>query len=154
MNKVDMLWDIEQIKQLKARYARYADLNQWEDHVDVFTDDMQWKWLDHNGKLVKEVHGKAAMYDWIMSAGGDVLSVHHLHTPEIEIIDSHHATGIWPMMDVAYRENGDDVVDFTGYGHYHEKYVKQSDGQWKIKSTTVTRLRMDFGEKHTEYFSE
>ena len=31
---------------------------------------------------------------------------------------------------------------FYGYGHYHETYVKQA-GQWRIKKTELTRLRVD-----------
>jgi hypothetical protein len=30
-----------------------------------------------------------------------------------------------------------------GYGHYHETYEKVS-GDWRIKSSKLTRLHMDF----------
>ena len=30
-----------------------------------------------------------------------------------------------------------------GYGHYHETYAKV-DGEWRIASSTLTRLHMDF----------
>jgi hypothetical protein len=29
------------------------------------------------------------------------------------------------------------------YGHYQERYVK-IDGEWRIQSSTLTRLRTDF----------
>jgi hypothetical protein len=32
-----------------------------------------------------------------------------------------------------------------GFGHYHETYEK-ADGQWRITSSTLTRLSMDFTE--------
>jgi len=34
-------------------------------------------------------------------------------------------------------------VNLRGYGHYEETYVKL-DGQWKIKTSKLTRLRVDF----------
>jgi len=34
------------------------------------------------------------------------------------------------------------AVVLHGYGHYHETYVK-TDGRWRIKTSTVTRLRED-----------
>ena len=33
------LWEIEAIKQLKARYCRYLDTKQWDDWRTLFTDD-------------------------------------------------------------------------------------------------------------------
>ena len=36
-----------------------------------------------------------------------------------------------------------DGTELHGYGHYHEVYEKV-DGAWRIRSSTLTRLRMDF----------
>jgi hypothetical protein len=33
-------------------------------------------------------------------------------------------------------------VNLRGYGHYHETYEK-TDGQWRITSSKLTRLRED-----------
>jgi hypothetical protein len=30
-----------------------------------------------------------------------------------------------------------------GFGHYHETYEKSGDGEWRIKSSTLTRLHVD-----------
>jgi hypothetical protein len=30
----------------------------------------------------------------------------------------------------------------TGYGHYHETYVRE-DGAWKIATTRITRIRVE-----------
>jgi hypothetical protein len=30
----------------------------------------------------------------------------------------------------------------TGFGHYHERYVRQ-DGRWRISKTKLTRLHTD-----------
>ena len=36
-----------------------------------------------------------------------------------------------------------DGTEMHGYGHYHETYEK-SGTEWRIKSLTLTRLRVDF----------
>jgi hypothetical protein len=66
-------------------------------------------------------------------------SVHHGHTPEIEIVDDHTATGIWAMSDYL-RMPGLNIV---GYGHYHEEYRRCDDGVWRISKARVTRLYVD-----------
>ena len=35
-----------------------------------------------------------------------------------------------------------DGTRLNGYGHYHETYEK-SDGEWRIASSTLTRIDMD-----------
>jgi hypothetical protein len=34
-------------------------------------------------------------------------------------------------------------VGHTGYGHYHERYVRQ-DGRWRIAAQRLTRLHVDY----------
>ncbi len=31
----------------------------------------------------------------------------------------------------------------TGYGHYHERYVRCSDGKWRIARSKLSYLQMD-----------
>ena len=38
---------------------------------------------------------------------------------------------------------GPERPSLTGYGHYHERWVKQ-DGRWRIAALKLTRLQMDF----------
>jgi hypothetical protein len=70
---------------------------------------------------------------------GDRPTVHQGHTPEIELTSDTTATGIWALADIVKLPDGSDMY---GYGHYHETYVKV-DGAWKIKTSTLTRLRVD-----------
>ena len=46
------------------------------------------------------------------------------------------------MEDMLRWPNGSEL---HGFGHYHETYEK-ADGRWRIKTMTLTRLRMDFKE--------
>ena len=65
-------------------------------------------------------------------------TMHHQHTPEIEITGPDTATGTWAMQDIVHI--GTFVL--RGCGHYAEEYVRTSEG-WKIESSTLTRVRVD-----------
>jgi hypothetical protein len=46
------------------------------------------------------------------------------------------------MEDHLWWPEGSPIATMHGYGHYHEAYEKV-DGEWRITSTTFTRLRTD-----------
>ena len=74
---------------------------------------------------------------------GDVITVHHGHMPEIELTvadDGHRHLGA-----AGHRRSGRTGCGCDGYGHYHETYEKV-DGEWRIASSKLTRLHMDFTE--------
>ena len=71
-----------------------------------------------------------------------VTTVHHAHTPEIEITSETTATGVWAMEDLLWWEDAGETQHAHGYGHYYETYEKL-DGVWLIASRTIRRLRMD-----------
>jgi hypothetical protein len=87
------LWEIETIKQLKARCCRYLDTKRWE----------------------------------------------QVHAPEITLTSATTATGVWALEDVVRLGPG---INLNGRGHCHETYAKL-DGRWRIKTSTLTRLRED-----------
>ena len=69
------------------------------------------------------------------------ITVHQGHMPEIEFQDQDNATGIWAMHD--WVDDPGRGVAWQGNGHYHERYVRSQDGQWKIAFMRLTRLRVD-----------
>ena len=131
--------DMEAIKQLKARYFRTMDTKDWETMRQVFTDDVLMDTTDSGGDIVE---GADRFLAFLREALDAVVTVHHGHTPEIELTSASSATGIWAMEDMLRWPDGREL---HGYGHYHETYEK-GDGVWRIKSSTLTRLRMDFTE--------
>ena len=131
--------DMEAIKQLKARYFRTMDTKDWETMRQVFTDDVLMDTTDSGGDIVAGADRFLAFLREVLDA---VVTVHHGHTPEIELTSASSATGIWAMEDMLRWPDGREL---HGYGHYHETYEK-GDGVWRIKSSTLTRLRMDFTE--------
>jgi hypothetical protein len=129
--------DIEAIKQLKARYFRTMDTKDWDGMRRVFADDVTMDTTASGGGVVI---GADAFMRFLREAIGDVVTVHHGHMPEIELTSATTATGVWAMEDMLRWPDGREL---HGYGHYHESYEKIA-GEWRIKSSKLTRLRMDF----------
>lgn len=136
---VRRLLDIEQIKQLKARYFRFVDAKRWDDWATVFAVDAVLELPE--GDLV--INGRGDIVAGVRGFMADARSVHHGHMPEIEITGPDTARGVWAMFDyvewpeVDGRRNG-----LHGYGHYVEEYVREG-GEWRIARTRLERLRVD-----------
>jgi hypothetical protein len=131
--------DIEAIKRLKARYFRTMDTKEWAQMRDVFADDVAVDTTESGGSVIT---GADKFMAFLRETLADVITVHHGHMPEIELTSATTATGIWALQDILEWPNG---AALHGYGHYHETYVKAADG-WRIASTKLTRLHMDFTE--------
>lgn len=143
-----MSWeDIEAIKALKARYFRFMDTKQWDAFAELFTADAH---MDTSGEFERMgmdgsmgiVDGNQAIGEYVKASVDVAVTCHHGHMPEIELTSPTTATGIWAMFD--YVDFGADgpYPGLQGYGHYHETYEKV-DGQWRIASLKLTRLRVD-----------
>lgn len=132
------LLDLEAIKQLKARYFRHMDAKDWKGYREVFTDDAR---MDVDGYVTDGGDEIAAFVSGVLTS---VRTVHHGHMPEITFVDEDHARGIWAMYDYVEFPYEDDAAPqgLKGYGHYHEEYRRQN-GEWRIASTRLVRLRVD-----------
>jgi hypothetical protein len=139
------LMAIEEIKALKARYFRCMDNKDWKGLEDVFTPDVTTDFRDSTGQhneamLMQGAAPYVAMLSPILQP---LVTVHHGHTPEINVISPIEAKGIWAMEDKLWAPEGTMPWKFLhGYGHYHETYDKNS-GRWLIKSIRLSRLRVD-----------
>lgn len=130
------LVDIEEIKQLKARYFRGLDLKDWAMWADVFTPDAH---IEADGY---PFDGPEAIIAAMKVFLDGVRTVHHGFMPEITITGQDEATGIWAMRDYLLYPGDGPPVGFVGYGHYHENYARL-DGRWRIRRLVLTRLGID-----------
>ena len=121
---------------LKAAYCRLLDTKDWDGWGQLFTEDFE---LDVTGSGGQLVRGRDAVVASVRSAIETAKTAHQVHFPEITI-DGDEATAIWPMQD---RVVWDESRALTGYGHYHERYVRTAEG-WRIAAQKLTRLQMDF----------
>ena len=129
--------DIEAIKRLKARYFRTMDTKDWEGMRAVFTDGVVIDTTESGGGLVT---GGDEFMAFLTETLAGARTTHHGHMPEIVVTSPTTATGIWAMED---RIRWPDGSTLHGSGHYHDTY-ERTDGVWRIASSTLTRLHMDF----------
>jgi len=123
------------IANVKAAYCRLLDTKDWAGWADLFTDDFELDVSDSGGTAMK---GRDVIVAFVRSSIESAKTAHQVHFPEITIHgDTAHA--IWPMQDRVEWEGR----ALTGYGHYHEDYVRQG-GRWRIARQKLTRLALDF----------
>ena len=134
---------IEAVRITKARYFRYIDQKAWDQfpslfvadvHIDV-TDDMEAMGIDPARGITI---GRDRFARNVRRALAHVVTVHHGHMQEIEVVDAEHATSITAMYD--RLEFADGRVQH-GFGHYDETYALD-EGAWRIARMTLRRLRI------------
>lgn len=143
MDDIERLAAIQEIRQVKAKYFWGLDHKDW----DLWRREV---WAQ-DGRLevpeVDEVYEPLEkVIEAVSSQVGDQVSVHHGHMPIIEFTSDTEAKVIWAMEDRLYRSKEYPLHDGSmllhGFGHYHETYVKLDVG-WRIKSSRLTRLRLE-----------
>ncbi|MBK6286272.1 MAG: nuclear transport factor 2 family protein [Gammaproteobacteria bacterium] len=131
----DCLAEVERIKRLKYRYFRHVDCKQFGPLLELFVDGASTSY--DNGRHA--CRGKDAILDFFEKGLGNpkILSQHHGHHPEIDILDGDSATGIWYMEDTVYVLEHN--LKIRGNGIYWDRYLKR-DGEWKILHTGYERI--------------
>lgn len=129
------------IEETKARYCRFLDTKDWEGFGSVYTEDVYQDTTESGGS---ELRGRAALVEMVSSSLKDAKTVHHIHAPEIVFIDDDTADAIFAMKDrIVWSEQKSREIglrSLTGWGHYHERYVREADGNWRIATQRLTRL--------------
>jgi uncharacterized protein (TIGR02246 family) len=132
------------ISQVKARYCRTLDTKDWEGYAEVFTEDFELDTSAAGGP--PPIHGREAAIRMVRAAVENARTAHQVHSPEIKL-EGDTAHVVWAMQDRvvwgADRRSTLGYASHTGYGHYHERYVRK-DGRWRIAAQRLTRLHMDF----------
>jgi hypothetical protein len=132
---VRTLLEYEQIRQLKYRYFRAVDCHDWTLLAQCLTDDCA---VRLNGGQYS-YDGRENFVESLKALIGKptFLTMHHGHHPELTLVSTHRATGIWYLEDHAI--NLDDNYLVHGTAFYEDEYTK-IDGQWRIQSTRHERL--------------
>ena len=155
MDPIQVLIDTEAIRNVEARYARYADAKRWTDLAGLFTADGTFVSLNVDGTPLVDMKDRTDIADTLNAHNsGDVTPLHQLMTSEIEITSPTTARAIWSMSDIVHRGDSEITADdaegtipsfrvMRGWGHYHVTYVK-ADGVWQIATRRQTRTRLEF----------
>lgn len=139
--------ELQAIGSLKARYFRWLDTKNWEAWRTVFAPDVVAVFANAVGPAESgeaqagssRWEGVDTLVDSISEVLKDFVTVHHGHTPELELVSPTAAVGIWAMADIVDFPGGQTL---HGAGHYQETYEKV-DGHWRIKTIHLTRTRME-----------
>lgn len=154
LDPVEALLAIEEIKAVFARRLRVMDAKQWELYPGCHTDDvvsetyggLPRRFQPQTDGESNRVVGPAAVTRAIagfLDGPVAITSVHHGHTPEIELTSATTARGVWAMEDhLWWQDPGGVEQSLHGYGHYHEEYRRVS-GRWLISHRRLGRLRVD-----------
>lgn len=133
---LQQLSDLEDIRQLKARYFRCIDTGNETELATLFTEDVD---VDLKGGGYRlRVQGRAEMIDFIGSSfNSDIVAMHHGHTPEIGFNGPDQARGTWYLQDRFIDPvRGTDTV---GSSLYHDTYRRTGEG-WKIAASEYERV--------------
>jgi SnoaL-like domain len=136
VTQISTMVDAGAIETLKARYCRLLDTKDWTAFRGVFTDDFVSDTSESGGKVIE---GADAFVGFVSTTLAKAVTVHQVQQPEIDVTSDTTAHGVWAMQDVVRFAPG---VTMHGFGHYVETYEKR-EGQWLIRSSKLTRLRME-----------
>ena len=138
------LEEIEAIKQLKYRYLRAVDLKLWDLLESTFAPDA----VSAYDGGTRSFEGREAIMAWLRSAmENQVITLHQVHHPEIELTSPTTATGTWYLEDRVINP-GADLPEMPGHSiligsaFYSDEYRKQ-DGEWKISLTGYERIHVE-----------
>jgi hypothetical protein len=137
------LEDIENIKQLKARYCAFCDDNYNPQGIaSLFTEDGVWDGGEH---------GKAKGHDAIVKffqRAPSVFSfaIHHVMNPIIKV-QGDIATGRWYLLQPLTRKSREGETAMWLAGRYEDEYVRVGN-EWKFKRLKfITRFLARYDEE-------
>jgi hypothetical protein len=148
MNPLQELIEVDAIQRLKTHYLYFLDNKNWEDWLSLFTQDATLQTDDavstrgRDGRPGPKHEGIDAIAEFVIDRLKRAVSVHYGHTPWIDVISDTEARGIWAMESTI--EDANELVH--SYGHYRETYRKEQ-GEWKISSLHLTRVRLSITKK-------
>lgn len=128
---------IEDIKQLKYRYVRALDTADTDTLGACLTEDAYVKFV--GGVYTVEYKGREAIKEFMgVSFHSKAATSHQVHHPTIVLVSDTEATGQWSLQDVYHDLNLRMII--SGASEYHDHYVKEADGQWRIADSRYQRL--------------
>jgi hypothetical protein len=148
----DDLLTLRAIEALKYRYLRTLDLKDWEGFAQVFEPDATGSY----GAGLEFGTAEEIVTFMRESLGPDIITVHQVHHPEIELAGPAKpgsaepgsvqpgsgyrptASGTWMLMDRVIAVSHGVLID--GASVYHDQYRCGSDGQWRISHTGYERI--------------
>ena len=139
------LIEFHEIEQLKYRYIRALDTQDWDLLEACFTPDAH-AWYS-NGEFVHDGASQIRQFLEELCSPAFVSS-HIVAHPELKLTSSDTAEGIWRLQDIVFftepnpafahgNIQGGERMD--GAGYYYDEYRKD-EGAWRISSIGYVRI--------------
>lgn len=148
MNEIDRLAAVHEIQSLKARYYRSLDTKDWAGLEATLAPDLTADFRDSGSERNEDLlfEGAATFVGGLAPMMTPLLTAHHGHMPEIEILSPTSAQAIWALEDHVWAPEGVPTGFrwMHGVGHSHETYTRL-DGEWRIQTLRLTRVRLEQG---------
>ncbi len=138
--RLDDLVAIEEIRQLKARYFRALDEQDWLALEELFASKAT---IDTTADGAPLLEGGAAFCAFLKPILTGVSTVHHGHAHEIVLATPGSASGIWAMEDRLWFPEAKGGAELHGFGWYRERYLRDRSGRWQIESMRLDRIRVE-----------
>ncbi len=143
--KVERLWDIQQIKNLMGKYAYCHNAHLHMKTVEMFALEKEDIWVECVGIGVYcGADGiKNFFYDWHMSLEGDMKGAFNEHLLTTEVIevagDGKTAKAVWmsPGAETRRYKPKNELEAIWIWGKYAIDFIK-ADGEWKFWHFTIT----------------
>jgi len=133
---LQMLLDMESIRQLKHAYFRCIDTANFEELGTLFHEDVLVHFV--GGNYEWKLQGRAEYLEAVKNSfTNESVGHHNGHHPEIQMISNTEATAIWYLSDNMWVMNYNFFT--TGTALYWDRYLKV-DGRWLIKDTRYERI--------------
>jgi len=135
LGRVERLEALDAIRRLKYAYFRLLDTKRFAELGDLLAPEVTTAYA--SGGL--SFTGRQAVVDFLVDSLGspEIVTMHHGHHPEIEIVDADHATGTWYLEDRVIVPGAD--FEIHGTAIYTDRYVRV-DGSWLIAHTGYERV--------------
>jgi hypothetical protein len=136
MTDLERLIEVDAIRQLIGRRIRALDTKDWATYEALHAPDYR-----ANNEGERPWVGSKANTARLAELQKDKVSVHHVHSAEINILSPTTANGVWAMEDRIYWKQGDEDHWLHGFGFYYETYEKR-DGQWVFTTRQLKRQKV------------
>jgi len=144
VDPIQTLVAVEEIKQLVARRCRSLDEQDWETYAACHTPDVVSYAISSESGAKAPTRGIDAVLAFLREQLAGRMTVHHVHSPEIEVTSADSASGTWAMEDRLWWAHDGTSYWMHGFGHYRETYEKR-DGRWLVSSRRLVRSRVERG---------
>jgi hypothetical protein len=150
VSDIEKLIAINEIRELMARYVRFADDKKFIDLASLFTPEGTFTPHKVNGDAWIRMEGRENIAKIITQGVGQAVAIHHLFSYETKVLTPTTAHSVISMEDWVIHPD-DEILPSNeiafrtmhGFGHYHADFVK-IDATWYISKLVQTRVKMDF----------